>query len=46
MHRESKTAKWLSEQLNQSRQLVARKLKDNDFNSFDKYRIAELGFKS
>lgn len=45
MHRESKTINWLASELRQTRQLVSKKLKDNDFNSFDKSTISSLGFK-
>ncbi len=45
LHRESKTMKWLASNLSQTRQGISQKVKQNNFNSFDKSRIAELGFK-
>jgi hypothetical protein len=45
MHREDKTINWLAKELHQTRQLISKKLKTNDFNSFDKSKIAQLGFK-
>ncbi len=46
LHRKNQTMKWLADNLNQTRQSISQKVKTNDFNSFDKSRIAELGFKS
>jgi len=45
LHRTGKTQKWLADKLFQTRQGVGQKIRDNNFNSFDKSRIAELGFK-
>ena len=45
LHRQNKTQKWLADELNQTRQGISQKIKDNNFNSFDKSKIASLGFK-
>lgn len=45
MHRENKTILWLASELNQTRQTISAKLKDNSFNQFDKEIINTLGFK-
>jgi len=45
LYRENKTMKWLADKLNQTRQGISQKIKENNFNSFDRSRIAELGFK-
>lgn len=45
MHRENKTINWLAKELNVSRQLASRKLKSNDFSSFDRSKLSSLGFK-
>ena len=44
MHRHNKTINWLASNLGQSRQLVSKKIKENNFNSFDKSVISSLGF--
>ena len=45
MHREDVSQKSLADKLFQTRQSVSQKIKENNFTSFDKSRIAELGFK-
>ena len=44
LHREDITMQWLAEQLQQTRQAVSQKIKQNSFTSTDKAKIKQLGF--
>ena len=44
LHRENKTQQWLAEQLNQTRQSVSQKIRDNYFTPIDINRMKSLGY--
>lgn len=46
LHRNNNSMKWLSDKLDQTRQSISQKVRDNNFSTFDKSQIAGLGFKS
>ena len=45
LHRESKPMSWLADKLNQTRQSISQKIKENSFQPYDKIVITNLGFK-
>jgi hypothetical protein len=43
LHREDKTQVWLADQLNQTRQSISNKMKDNSFTAGDLIAMKRIG---